>query len=463
MRMTLDDLLAVRHLAAANLGALRVRYFKGVSTDSRTVSPGEVFFALRGGAFDGHAFAGQAFEAGAACIVVDEKADRGGLRDRPHIIVRDTARAFGDLAALWRGKFDIPVIAIAGSNGKTTTKEMTAGVLKTKYTVHSTRGNLNNHIGVPQTIFGLTSRHEIAVLELGTNHFGELGYLCTIARPTHGLITNIGREHLEFFSDLDGVARAEGELFGALGTSGTGFVNADDPRIARMARKLRRKISYGFSKPNVGLRGKHLSTDGRGRVSFTAEPKGKRPFPVRMSVPGAHAMTNALAAAAVGLAFGVPASGIRRSLLAFKAVDKRMQVRKSSGVTIINDTYNANPDSLVSALETLGSMKCAGKRIAILGDMLELGAASGREHGRIGALIGGMGIDCLLTYGEAARAIHESARVGWKRHYDKKDILASSALELVTGGDIVLVKGSRGMKMEDVVLFIQERLEGKNT
>lgn len=461
MNLTLRDLLGVHHLAAGNLDALAKKRLAGVSTDTRNVNPGEVFFALRGGMLDGHAFLRRAFEAGAVCAVVDEKADRGSYGDRPYLLVRDTTKALGELAALWRGKFDIPVIAIAGSNGKTTTKEMATRILKRKYTVHSTRGNLNNHIGVPQTIFGLTSRHDVAVLELGTNHFGELGYLCGIARPTHGLITNIGREHLEFFGDLDGVARAEGELFDALGASGTGIINADDSRIALMGRKLRKRMTYGFSRKSVGLYGKYLSSDGRGRASFLAEPKGRKSYTVRVNVPGVHAMSNALAAAALATLFEVRPAEIRRALGAFTAVDKRMQVKKTGGVTIINDTYNANPDSMASALETIRSMKCTGRKIAILADMLELGAASEKEHGRIGTLAGAMGIDCLLTYGKAARSIHENAKVHLKLHYEQKNTLAASALELVKEGDIVLVKGSRGMKMEDVVHFIQERLEGK--
>ncbi len=459
MRISLDDLLGVPHLAARNLEGLK-RSFSGVSTDSRKVGPGEIFFALRGEALDGHAFLRNAFNAGASCAVVDEKADPGLCGDSPHVVVRDTTKAFGELAGLYRRKFDIPVIAIAGSNGKTTTKEMTTRVLKTRYSVHSTEGNHNNNIGVPATIFGMSRRHDMAVLELGTNHFGEIRYLCGIARPTHGLITNIGREHLEFFGDLDGVTRAEGELFDALLGSGTGIVNADDQRVVRLAKKLRHRATYGF-RANAGVRGKVLSADAGGRVTFQAAPRGKRPFTVRVPVPGAHAMANALAAAAVGVLFAVRPAEIRRALGTFTAVDKRMQIRKTAGVTIINDTYNANPDSVASALETLRSMQCRGRRIAILADMLELGGASEREHRRIGELIGRMGIDCLLTYGSKARLMYESAKAGLMLHFDEKNVLAEYALELVTGGDIVLVKGSRGMRMEDVVLFIHERLKGK--
>jgi len=459
MTIGLGDLLRVPHLLALNLEAGRTRTFRGVSTDTRTIRPGEIFFALRGERFDGHEFVDAAMEKGAGCVVIDERTDRRRWTSGRLLVVKDSSKAFGALASFWRSRFDIPVIAVAGSNGKTTTKEMIAAVLSTRYNVLSTSGNLNNHIGVPQTLFRLTRRHEVAVVEVGTNHFGEIAYLCDLLKPTHGLITNIGREHLEFFGDADGVAKAEGELFAGLGKHGVGFVNADDPRVVRQAKRLKRKVTYGFAKRAMTVRGtlRTMSTDGC--AAFSVQPRLRRPFTVALSVPGRHAMANALAAAAVGITLKVPPEEIRRCLKRFSAVGKRMEVIKAGGVTILNDTYNANSDSVLSALETLSAMHspAGGKKIVILADMLELGERSREEHRRVGEAV--VGFDVLLTVGELAKEINEHARAGVNIHYDAKSVLAEFAAECIAPGDIVLVKGSRGMKMEEVVTFIIDRLE----
>jgi UDP-N-acetylmuramoyl-tripeptide--D-alanyl-D-alanine ligase len=454
MRIGLAELLRVPHLFAINLDAVRV--FRGVSTDTRTIRPGEIFFAIRGERFDGHAFVDAAIAKGAGCIVIDHRADRRRWASARLLVVKDAAKAFGALASLWRAQFDIPVIAVAGSNGKTTTKEMIAAVLRTRYTVLSTKGNLNNHIGVPQTMFRLTRRHEVAVVEVGTNHRGEIAYLCDILKPTHGMITNIGREHLEFFGDIEGVATAEGELFAALGARGVGFVNADDPRVVRQARRLKRAVSYGFTKRARSLRGTFRSMSPEGCAAFSVQSGRRRPFTVELSVPGRHAMANALAAVAVGMTLNVPTSGIRRSLNAFSAVGKRMEVLKAGGVTILNDTYNANPDSVIMALETLAAIETEGKKVVILADMLELGTRAREEHRRVGEAV--VGFEALLTFGELAKEINASAQAPLKKHFKAKNLLAASAAKLLAPGDIVLVKGSRGMKMEDVVTVILDTL-----
>src|SRR6185436_14004154 len=212
------------------------------------------------------------------------------------------------------------------------------------YEVLCTEGNLNNHIGVPHTLFRLTPKHDIAVVEIGTNHFGELEYLCNILEPTHGIITNIGREHMEFFKTLQGVAKGEGELFAALRTDGLGYVNADDRYVIRQAKKLKRKFSFGISKKDVNVHGTFLRMNAHGCTEWTLKAKGHKAFAVRLSVPGRHAMMNALAAAAVGISHGVAPANIQRALKSFRAVNKRMEVVTAGGVKILNDTYNANPD-----------------------------------------------------------------------------------------------------------------------
>ena len=459
MKLSLSDLLGIEHTAMWNIDGLRRKSFTDVSTDSRSVNEGELFVAIRGESFDGHQFVETAFRRGAACAVVDRRANIHAYRKRPFLVVHDTTKALGGLAHAYRKKFDIPFLAVAGSNGKTTTKEMITNVLRSRYSVLSTEGNLNNHIGVPQTLFRLNRRHEFAVVEIGTNHFGELDHLCSILDPTHGVITNIGREHLEFFRSLSGVARAEGELFDALRPRGTGFVNADDPRIRTIAQKLRRKVSYGFTAGSV--RGTLAGIGPDGCATFLVKARSRRAFRVALRTPGLHAAVNGLAAAAVGLSFGVPPGEIGRALGRFSSVGKRMEVLHSGGLTILNDTYNANPDSVLTALRTLEGMKTSGRKIVVLADMLELGESSRTEHERIGKAVGRMGIDALFTFGKGAAAIHESAAIRTRRHFGTKGELSRALLALAAEPDIILIKGSRGMKMEEVTMALQQRRGGR--
>jgi len=458
MSVTMKDVLAIAHVGVKNIPSLRRRSFPRVSIDSRSVGKGDLFIAIRGERLDGHAFVKQAFEQGAACAVVDERSDDETYKRRPHVVVQDTTKALGELARVHRRKFSIPVLAVAGSNGKTTTKEMIAQALSRKYRVLRTRGNLNNHIGVPLTLLEMTKRHEIAVVEIGTNHFGELTNLCAVLEPTHGIITNIGHEHLEFLKNLEGVAEAEGELFSALGARGAGFVNVDDERIVARAKALRKKITYGFS-AKAKVRGSALTLGTDGCALFSVKAPGKKAFKIDLGMPGKHAANNALATAAVAMTFGVPQKAIRSSLKRFRPVGKRMEVVQCGGITILNDTYNANPDSVLSALETLRDMKCKGSKILILADMLELGDAAQAEHERLGRAVQSMGFGILLTYGPMASKMNKGATgMATNLHFDRKNALAEYAAGLVSRGDIVLVKGSRGMNMEDVVEFLQERL-----
>jgi UDP-N-acetylmuramoyl-tripeptide--D-alanyl-D-alanine ligase len=456
MKFTARDLSRVRHrdfLEREKLAAA----VTSVSTDTRTILPESLFVALRGERFDGAAFVREAIAKGARAAVVDTGFPVREVPGVPLLIVDDPVVALGELAALHRARFSIPVLGIGGSNGKTTTKEMVAAVLRTKYRVLSTAGNLNNQIGVPHTLLALSAKHDLAVVELGTNHPGEIEYLCGIVRPTHGLLTNIGSEHLEFFGDLDGVAREEGALFASL-DGGTAIVNADDPKVKRLAAGRRRAVPYGFSARGVRVRGSRLRFDPRGCANFSlVRPGARRPVPIVLVIPGKHNAGNALAAAAAGVTFGVPGTRIAEALREFQPVSKRMETEVAGGVTILNDSYNANPDSMAAALATLAAVETTGKRIAVLADMLELGPASPDAHRRLGDQVNEAGIDCVLTYGPQARLLHERARVGFTAHYDQKNMLAEYLAELVVPGDVVLVKGSRGMRMEDVVVFLRQR------
>lgn len=460
MKLSPDDLHHIPHLELRNIEKLKREKILGVSTDSRTLHEGEVFVALRGENFDGHKFLGEAFAKGCVAAIVESSANVEAVKTMPLIVVKDTTRALGDLARYYRSKFAIPVLAVGGSNGKTTTKEMVTKVLSEKYVVLSTEGNLNNQIGVPRTLLKLEKKHQIAVIEIGTNHPGEIKYLCSILEPTHGLITNIGREHLEFFKTLGGVAKEEGALFENLAQrKGTiAFVNNDDKHLVAKARKVKAKVTYGFGPGKTTVRGKIVGTDAAGcpRISFAAR-SSTRHTTVQLAIPGVHNAANALAAAAVGLTFKVPAAKIKTALERCTPASKRMEILNIAGVIVYNDTYNANPDSMTAALQTLSAAEVAGKRIAVLADMKELGEASFAEHERVGKAFSTLKIDYLLTFGEMARQLHDTADVPFKIHYDQKNILAEYLAELVAPGDAVLVKGSRSMKMEDVVIFLQER------
>ena len=454
----------VDHVREQNFDGVWGKRLRGVSTDSRMVKQGDVFFAIRGNRFDGHTFVREAFSRGCIAAVVEESfAHENSLEPgAPLLFVKDSVKALGGFARWYRRKFDVPLIAVTGSNGKTTTKEMVAAVLSEKFTVLKTEGNLNNHIGVPMTLFRLEKKHQAAVIEMGTNHFGEIEYLCSVAEPTHGLITNIGRAHLEFFGDVEGVAKAKGELFEWLGSHGLGFVNADDPLVLEKSKRLRKKFTYGLTGKRVNVKGRFLGLNRwvQPRFSVGGHPL-PRPFSVQLRTCGTYAAENALAAAAVGIHFGVNARKIKSALESFRARSKRMEVLKVQGVTILNDTYNANPDSVLAALKTLALMECKGKKIVVLGDMLELGEVSEREHRSIGREIQSLQLEYVLTYGSDASVIVAESHVPYAFHFEEKSMLIAHLEELVAPGDIVLVKGSRGMKMEDVVVHLTEHVRAR--
>ena len=464
MKLAKSDILTIPHSKAIGFDGLKNFKVTGISIDSRTLQAGELFVAIHGDQFDGHNFISRAVEAGAAGIIVERRWAEVNTSmmvsiNTPRLIVENSIQVLGKLANKYRRKFNIPVIAVGGSNGKTTTKEMIRDVLGAKYSVLCTEGNLNNHIGVPQTLFRLEKKHEIAVIEIGTNHPGEIEYLCSILEPTHGLITNIGREHLEFFGSLEGVAKSEGELFAWLiKHHGVIFVNADDKHLVRLSKKGRKTVSFGFSARGVSIKGAIDSFNANAQALLQVKPRGKRAVGITVGVPGEHNAKNALAAAAVGMKMNVPLDDIQQSLASFKSASKRMELQHIAHVTILNDTYNANPDSMDAALATLQAMKATGKKIAVLADMLELGEQGEELHCQIGKHTARSGVDILLTFGPLARFIHEAASVEIKAHFDNKASLTEYLMHTLTDGDVVLFKGSRGMKMEEVIMKLREQL-----
>ncbi len=464
MKLTKFDILGIPHQKAIGFDGFKNFIVTGVSIDTRTIKESELFIAIRGDQFDGHNFISKAIEAHAACIVVERRWAETNTPmivsvHIPRLIVENTVYALGHLANIFRRKFTIPFIAVGGSNGKTTTKEMIKSVLGQKYCVLYTEGNLNNHIGVPQTLFQLEKKHQIAVIEIGTNHPGEIQYLCSILEPTHGLITNIGHEHLEFFGSVDGVAKAEGELFDWLTKHhGVTFINADDTHVVHLLKKTKKSVRYGFSARSVSIKGTVRSINKNAQALMRVKPQGMNEFNITVGVPGKHNAQNALAATAIGLTMKVSPASIQKALVSFRAAGKRMQVQHIAGITILNDTYNANPDSTLAALATLHAIMAKGKRIAVLADMLELGIQSEELHRQIGKALAQHNIDILLTFGSLSKSIHDAASVKTKAHFENKTALTEHLLHTLTNGDMVLVKGSRGMRMEEVVLALHERL-----
>jgi UDP-N-acetylmuramoyl-tripeptide--D-alanyl-D-alanine ligase len=467
MKLTKSDILALPHHKAIGFDGLKNFKIPGISIDSRTIKAGELFIAIRGDQFDGHNFISKAIEMGAAGIIVERRWVEANTAMMvsihvPRLVVENTIHTLGHLARGYRRKYTIPIIAVGGSNGKTTTKEMLKSILSQKYSVLCTEGNLNNHIGVPLTLFRLSKKHEIAVIEIGTNHPGEIKYLCTVLEPTHGLITNIGREHLEFFGSIEGVAKAEGELFDWLANhKGTSFVNMDDKHLVHLIKGSKKTIRYGFSSRGASIKGIVKSLDANAKALVQVKPRANTAFDISVGVPGEHNAQNALAATAVGLALKVPRVNIQKALGSFQSASKRMQIQRTAKITILNDTYNANPDSTCAALATLRTMVSKGKKIAVLSDMLELGHQAEELHRQIGKSLSQNGIDILFTIGTLSKNIYDAAFVKTKAHFENKTLLIEHLLHTLDDGDIILIKGSRGMKMEEVVSALNERFSSE--
>ncbi len=439
----------VSAIPAATLSA-PVR-FAGVSTSSQTLQAGNLFVALRGERFDAHDFLADVVARGAAAVVVERVPEGFPL---PALVVPDTRYALGQIAHAWRRRFDIPLIGVTGSNGKTTVKEMIASILATAFgadCVLATRGNLNNEIGVPLTLFRLDARHRAAVIEMGMNHPGEITRLAEIAAPTVGLVNNAQREHQEFMVSVAAVAEENGAVIRALASDGCAVFPADDDYapLWHGDAGARRKITFGLAgDPAITCHwqpldfGSQLAIDAQGMT-----------FDVSLSAAGEHNVRNALAACAATLAAGIDARSIVRGLERFMPVAGRLQKKiAANGATVIDDTYNANPDSVRAAIDVLAGVP--SPRLLVLGDMGEVGSEGVAFHAEIGAYARARQIDQLFTVGALAR--HASLAFGSAaRHFDAMEQLNDEVAHVPAGAS-VLVKGSRFMKMERVV----ERLTG---
>ncbi|MGA7562168.1 MAG: UDP-N-acetylmuramoyl-tripeptide--D-alanyl-D-alanine ligase [Desulfobaccales bacterium] len=446
--------------------------FCGVSTDSRTTQTGQIFIPLSGERHDGHDFIIQALNRGARGVLVERRALRPATgvsaslkpaagRAITVIAVDAALAALGDLAHAWRGRFALPVVAITGSCGKTTTKEMAAGVLSRTYQVHKNSLNLNNLIGLPLTLLELDAAHEAAVVEMGMNRFGEIRRLTQIAAPTVGVLTNVYGAHTEGVGDVAGVARAKGEIIGALGPEAHLLFNADDPWVAGLARGFRGpSLGYGLG-PGAALKAESRRTLGAGGQSALLHYQGQS-WPLHLPAAGEHMLYNALAATAVGLVLGMPPAETAAALAAFQPIARRSQVvTLPIGVYLLNDCYNANPGSMAMALQTLMELKGPGRAAAALGDMLELGPAASQEHRNLGRLAARTGVDYLVTYGDfrlevAAGALAEGLPASHLFPIRRQDDGARVLKELLEPGDWLLVKGSRSMHMEGLIDLLGE-------
>ena len=429
--------------------------FTAVSTDSRALKRGDLFVALKGEQYDGHAFVAQAAAAGAAGVLVESARADVNL---PQIVVADTLHALGRLGNHWRRQFAIPLVALTGSNGKTTVKEMIAGILREAVAMQSpnaqpqssvlaTRGNLNNHIGVPLTLLELRREHRYAVIEMGMNHAGEINYVTRLAEPDVALITNAGVAHVENLGSSHAIALAKGEIFAGLKAGGTAVINADD-RFAPVWRELaagRQQIEFALDAPAAVTATYRLRELDSEIVLNTPLGSARAVVPA----PGLHNVRNALAASAAATALAVPTATVAAGLARFSGVKGRLQRKLGlNGSTLIDDTYNANPDSARAAIAVLAQAR--GNKLLVLGDMGELGAGAGAMHAEIGEFARAAGVTRVFTLGELSAHTAQAFGAG-ARHFTRIEDLIAEIGNALAPGVTMLVKGSRFMRMERVV------------
>jgi len=434
-------------------------HFKGVGIDSRTLEPGQLFVCIQGDRFDGHQFVQQVLDNKASGVVVSRRESIPMETLKKHnafaVLVPDTLRALQDLAACQRNRLPVRVVGITGTNGKSTTKEMIAGIAGVRFQTLKTQGNLNNHIGLPLSLLELDASHEVAVLEMGMSAAGEIRRLAEIARPDIGVITNISEAHMVHLKTLKQVQAVKGELYEALSVEGTAIVNADDPLVRDLAKGLRaRTITYGIDHP-ADVQASDISPRKPIGFDFTVTLFDQK---IAMQLPmlGYYNIYNALAAVATGHSLGIPSDAMNAGLAEFQMMSQRSEVLHHKSMTLINDAYNANPQSMRQALDTLQRFQVAGRKFFVAGDMWELGSLEEEAHLRLGEAVAQQGLDYFVTVGPRARLAAESSikngmpanRVAaLDDHQEAVDYLMHHA----KSGDCLLFKGSRGAQMEKVI------------
>ena len=419
--------------------------FQGAGNDTRSIAPGELFVALEG-ARDGHDFIPAAMEKGAAAVLCSKKTG-----DYPAIYVKDPRLALGEIAKKERRHLNMQVVAVTGSVGKSTTKEMIAQVLESSLRTEKTPVNHNNDIGVPMAILHMADKTEAAVLEMGMNHFGEISYLSRIGCPDMAVIVNIGTCHIEYLGSVEGIRKAKFEIVDGMNPEGTLFLNGDDPMLQNLPFAPRQKVIYFGTGDNCQVRGKDI-VSGNGTLTFTAETDTLS-FPVELPMEGKHFVPDALAAVAVGLAMGITPENIQKKLLNFQNMEGRQEIIRTEHYTIIKDCYNAGPESMRAALQVLSAQK--GRKIAVLGDMLELGDRAEAEHYRVGR-IAAEKADLVFSLGTNGERVLIGTITGGMpqnrtKHFDTREDLVAALRRAARPGDVLLFKGSRGMYMEKVL------------
>lgn len=461
------DIYNILRATGGTLLSRNVESFSRVSTDSRSIKEGDLFVCLKGDRFNGHDFINDVIKLGAGGILADEnrwpRLPGGELPEVTIFKVEDALTALGDIAAFWRQVNSFQVIAVTGSSGKTTTKDMIAGILSRNFAVTKTQGNFNNLIGLPLSLLAARPADEIVVLEMGMNRFGEIRRLAEIAHPDIGLITNVEAAHLEGVKTIEGVARAKGELFESLDHDDLAVVNLDDPHIASLASRCQaRQVTFGLNSGADITAGK-IRIDSGGKANFLLTVSDSS-VEISLKVPGRHNMVNALAASAVAAAMDVTLDQIKAGLEEFHSGSSRMEILElDHGITVINDTYNANPGSVKAALLALKEMKGNRKGIAVLGDMLELGDQTADCHAAVGRYAAQLNTDYLLVMGEfASHTVNGAIQAGMPESSTfvaatHKEI-ADKLREITDGDSLILVKGSRRMRMEEVVRQLGGRI-----
>ena len=418
-----------------------------ISTDTRHLPEGCLFLALRGDTFDGHAFVHDAVSGGAVAAVTDTQ-----MGDNPCIVVKDTRQALLDIASLYRSKFDIPLVGITGSVGKTTTKEMTASVLSQKFKTLKTQENLNNEIGCPKTLLGLTKEHGAAVIEMGMNHFGEISRMSKCAKPTMAVITNIGYSHVENLGSQQGILQAKLEMLDGMNPHAPLIVSGDDPLLAPLRDSLEGRLVYTFStKGNPADVNAEDIKEENGVTTFTIVHGEKRLLAVLPAI-GEHNVANALAAYLVGTLCGMEEQEILCGIAEYHPTGNRQNILEKNGQTVIADCYNASPASMEAALGVLANYPCEGRRVAVLGDMLELGDMSDALHEKVGEIAKKSNLNMLYCYGSAAK--HIAAKAGDKFGVfctEDPAVLTEKLQKYVKAGDVVLFKASHGMHLERII------------
>ncbi len=426
---------------------------KNSCTDSRQAKPGDLFFAIKGERFDGHEYLDEVAAKGVAAVVVEKKKVPARLPDCAVLVVEDVRAAFGELAAAYRKEFTLPVIVVGGSNGKTTTKELLAAVLRQKFSTLWSEASFNNDIGVPATLLRLDGSHQAAVLEAGTNHPGELAPLVRMIQPKFGVLTNIGREHLEFFGDVAGVAQEEGWLAEILPVDGKLFINGDNEWTEKIVTRTKAKVvRVGLGGKN-DWRAKKIRLDKNGVTFQVDAPQKELSGEYRVNLLGRHQVTNALLAIAVGAELGLDRATLSEGLASCVPPKMRLQFWEANGVRVLDDAYNANADSTIAALETLCDLPLQGRRVAVLGDMGELGAHTEAAHMEVGKRAAELKIGQLFTVGKMSAATAKAARdAGLTRVIEFSDVEAAvrAVKNFLKPGDVVLLKASRASRLERI-------------